>query len=128
MLKSNLFYLDFKKHVGNGINWDSPIVDYNLLKKSLIQKLEDYIGNINDIRFKDFSTVKARAPKLKTAPIKESPFLKLKEAALYCKLSESTIHNDIRSGKLIYDAGNVNQGYKFTKETLDNYLGYRKKK
>lgn len=123
LLKANLFHLDFKKHVNKELNWDSPLVDYVHLKESLIQRLKNYISTLNDIRFKDFGSTKVRASKKMTNPKVESPFLTLKEAAAYCKKSESTIRNHMRSGKLVYDAGGKTEGYLFLKETLDDYLG-----
>ncbi|MFA7326701.1 MAG: hypothetical protein WC121_08560 [Candidatus Kapaibacterium sp.] len=72
--KSSLYYLDFKKHIGKDIDWDEPTVDYDKLKNGLVEKLRDYIDTVEDIRFKDFSSVKVRASKKMTTSKVESPF------------------------------------------------------
>lgn len=121
--KSSLFYIDFKKHIGKDIVWDEPTVDYVRLKNGLVERLRDYIDTVEDIRFKDFSSVKVSASKKMTKRKVESPFFTVKEAASYCKVHRSTIYNHLNSDKLVYDAGDKSQGYKFLKKTLDDYLG-----
>lgn len=121
--KSNLFYLDYKKCVGDDIDWDVQTVDYDSLKNCLVVRLRDYIDTIDDIRFKDFGSVKARASKMMTTPRVESPYFTVPAAAIYCGLSQNTIRNHRKIGKLVHDAGDEHQGYKFLKETLDKYIG-----
>lgn len=121
--KSNLFHLDFKKHVGKDIDWDSPSVDYVRLRDDLENRLSDYIDTLNDIRYKDFGTVKVRASEIKSTSKVVSPYYTIKEAATVCKISTSKIYKDLKSGKLVHDVGDQSQGYKFLKETLDDYVG-----